>query len=167
MGPKVLYSVVCSATGVLLLFAGITFYSACRSTPPVFLYFFSVVHVHTVHGCLDNVYLGSVPSFVHAAGMSLITCAILRPTRSAAVIACAQWTWINLLWELLDKQSIARLGNLFFILSPGVSHAPLRATFDINDVAAAVMGSAFAFAITMCLQGRLHLGCMTIREERV
>jgi hypothetical protein len=85
---------------------------------------------------------GSLPSFIHVAAFTLLTCALFRPGLPLALAAGATWLGVNILWELSCIDHQAWFDILYSHAGP--TRLPLRCTYDVWDIAAAFVGAAAA-----------------------
>jgi hypothetical protein len=94
-----------------------------------------------------NPLFGALPSFIHVAAFTLLTCALFRPSFPLALAAGATWLGVNILWELSCIDHQAWFGILYS--HAGLTRPPLRCTYDPWDIAAAFVGAAAAMVIVL------------------
>jgi hypothetical protein len=142
------FSATCAAVSLGLLLVGLAYYLSCRHQLPSPLARLGIPPHVLPLGAEPNVSLSSLPTFVHVAAFSLLTCALFRPTLPLALAASAGWTTLNVLWELscAIHQAWLRLAYL----QAGVAGMPPRCTYDKWDVGAALLGAAAAPLMTLC-----------------
>lgn len=99
--------------------------------------------------------LGALPTFVHALALSLLTAAVLNARRVALLRAvCASWCAIELAFELAQHPIVAATLlarwpcdiDTCVALKP-IAHFMRGGSFNRLDLAAAVLGSAAAYAL--------------------
>jgi hypothetical protein len=133
-----------SIAGVLLLI-GLVFYLTCRPILPAPLQYLGVPQFPLAMSIKPNVFVGSFPSFIHVAALTLMTCALLRPSVLSAFVVGSIWAGIDVLWEFscADGQAWLRLGGKLF----DVGYVP-ACTYDSWDIVASIAGAAAATGIT-------------------
>ncbi len=77
---------------------------------------------------------GPLPTFLHALAFSLMTAALLDPTRRARLAVCGAWAGINWLFEAAQHPAFMEITGIGM---PGA--------FDPLDILAAMLGAAAAF----------------------
>lgn len=100
-----------------------------------------------------------LPSFVHTFAFSLFTAAALAPGSTPRYGACVAWCAVNIAFELGQHPQIsARLAEA---LHGSFGDAPaaralaryfVRGTFDVGDIAAAIVGALAAAALMRLIQ---------------
>jgi hypothetical protein len=145
------FSATCAAVALGLLLLGLAYYLSYRNQLPAPLARLGIPPHVLPLGSGPDVSLGSLPSFVHVAAFSLLTCALFRPSLLLALAAGAAWAAINVLWELscADHQAWLR----FAYLQAGVAALPPGCTYDNWDLGAAFVGAAAAPLMTLCFVG--------------
>ena len=107
-----------------------------------------------LHGAFFATVGAWLPSLVHAYVLSLLTAALLRPTRGAVFGACLMWYAIDTLFELGQHPALSPL--VASALPKWFAHVPvldqagryfLFGTFDVRDLLAIAAG-ALAAALT-------------------
>src|SRR5262249_53975600 len=108
------FSAACTAVSLGLLLLGLAYYLSFRNQLPAPLARLGIPPHVLPLGTEPGVLLDSLPSFVHVAAFSLLTCALFRPSLLLALAAGAAWTTINILWELscADHQAWLRFAYL-------------------------------------------------------
>jgi len=103
-----------TAVSLGLLLAGLAYYLSYRNQLPAPLARLGISPHVLPLGSGPDVSLGSLPSFVHVAAFSLVTCALFRPSLLLALAAGAAWATLNVLWELscANHQAWLRLAYL-------------------------------------------------------
>lgn len=87
--------------GTLTAALGVVLYLGCRSEAPAILVLLGAsATVKVPPACSLLPVVGWAPSLVHAAALTLATCAFLPPTRRATVLAGAAWLLVNVAWEV-------------------------------------------------------------------
>lgn len=79
-------------------------------------------------------FAGPLPTFIHAMAFSLMTVALLSPTRRARLAACGIWVAANWLFEAAQHPAFTKMTGIGM---PGA--------FDPLDMVAAPLGAAIAF----------------------
>jgi hypothetical protein len=145
------FSATCTAVSLGLLLAGLAYYLSYRNQLPAPLARLGIPPHVLPLGSEPEVSLGSLPSFVHVAAFSLLTCALFRPSLPFALAAGAAWAALNVLWELscANHQAWLRLAYL----QAGAVSMPPRCTYDTWDLGAALLGAAAAPLIALCFAG--------------
>jgi len=85
------FSATCTAVSLGLLLAGLAYYLSYRNQLPAPLARLGISPHVLPLGSGPDVSLGSLPSFVHVAAFSLLTCALFRPSLLLALAAGAAW----------------------------------------------------------------------------
>src|SRR5689334_4983603 len=98
--PEAAFSATCIALSLGLLLAGLAYYLSYRNQLPAPLARLGIPPHVLPFGTEPDVSLGSLPSFVHVAAFSLLTCALFRPSLPLALAAGAAWVALNVFWEL-------------------------------------------------------------------
>jgi hypothetical protein len=97
---------------------------------------------------------GSLPTFVHALGFSLLTALVLPRTRRHAALACGGWALIETAFEVGQHKAVSPL--LAAWIAPAAGSVPgadtlrryfLVGGFDPWDIAAGLAGAAAAYFI--------------------
>lgn len=145
------FSATCIALSLGLLLAGLAYYLSFRNQLPAPLARLGIPPHVLPLGTAPDVSLGSLPSFIHVAAFTLLTCALFRPSLLLALAAGTAWAALNGLWELscADHQAWLRLA---YLQAEAVGMPP-RCTYDTWDLAAAVAGAAAAPLIALCFAG--------------
>ena len=145
------FSATCIALSLGWLLAGLAYYLSYRNQLPAPLARLGILPHVMPFGSGPDVSLGSLPSFVHVAAFSLLTCALFRPSLILALAAGAAWAALNIFWEFscANHQAWLRLAYL----QAGAVGMPPRCTYDTWDVAAAVAGAAAAPLLSLCFVG--------------
>ena len=95
-----------------------------------------------------------LPSFLHTFAFSLFTVALLPRHTRWRVGACLAWGGVNVLFEIGQHPQLS--GPLAQLLQSGLGEGRvsaalagyfLRGTFDLGDIAAAVLGAVAAMAL--------------------
>jgi hypothetical protein len=134
------------------LLSGLIFYLAFRTALPAPLERLHLRPLALPGGVGRSALLGSLPSLIHVVALSLLTCALCRPSILMALVAGAVWASIGALWELscAHNQAWLRLGGELL----GVSSVPV-CTYDGADIVASVAGAAVSTCIA-CLVLKIH-----------
>jgi hypothetical protein len=148
-GPAAIgsFQVTCLAASLGLLLLGFLYYLSYRDQIPVLLTGLGMrPHMLPIF-VAPNPLFGSLPSFIHVAAFTLLTCALFRPSFPLALAASATWLGVNILWELSCIDHQAR----FDILYPhaGLTRLPLRCTYDPWDITAAFFGATAALVLVL------------------
>jgi hypothetical protein len=145
------FSATCIALSLGLLLLGLVYYLSFRNQLPAPLVRLGISQHLLPLAPGPDVSLGSLPSFVHVAAFSLLTCALFRPSLPLALAAGAAWAALNVFWELscADHQAWLRLAYL----QAGAVGMPPRCTYDAWDLGAALLGAAAAPFIALCFAG--------------
>jgi hypothetical protein len=110
-------------------------YVVCRPRQPLLFTALGFARAPFVSECRGFEIHQWLPTLAHVAAFSFATCALLSARPRSAVVAAANWTVANLLWELR-----------------GMSGAGV----DLADAAAAILGFAVAICATLWLQSLSH-----------
>jgi hypothetical protein len=143
-GPAAIgsFQLTCLAASLGLLLLGFLYYLSYRDQIPVLLTWLGMrPHVLPTFFA-PNPLSGSLPSFIHVAAFTLLTCALFRPGLPLALAAGATWLGVNILWELSCIDHQAWFDILYSHAGP--TRLPLRCTYDVWDIAAAFVGAAAA-----------------------
>jgi hypothetical protein len=98
--------------------------------------------------------LGSLPTLIHVLAFSLLTGAVGTTSAAGRAWTCAVWAAINALFELGQRESVARVlatrlddwcGNVSVCTRTGQYF--MRGTFDFTDIAAGALGGLLAYTI--------------------
>lgn len=146
------------APALVCLLIGVLIYSLARPAPAWFMPV--ALHAPLQVGEDWRVLAGSAPTFLHVVAFSLLT-AIGRRGHLATALSCVGWTCVNLLFELGQHPAASQVltrhipsGFDRFWLLDRVRPYFEQGGFDPNDLCAAVLGGAFAYAITFLLRRR-------------
>jgi hypothetical protein len=139
------------AVGCLGLATGVVVYLTDRDAAHAIL-------IPTVVRLSGRHLFGSVglwlPSFVHPFAFSLFTAAALRPRSTPRYGVCAAWCAVNIAFEIGQHALLARhLAELLYgtlgytSLARSLANYFVRGTFDIGDIAAALLGAVAAAGV--------------------
>ncbi len=104
--------------------------------------------------------LGSLPTLIHVLAFSLLTSAVGTTSAAGRAWTCAAWVAINALFELGQRETVARVlatqldqwcGAMVSCSRTGQYF--VRGTFDFMDIAAGALGGLVAYTIlthTVC-----------------
>ena len=132
--------------------AGVALYAWLRPSAVMFLP--AGWHRPLAHG-IPGWLLDSLPTFLHALALSLLTLAVIGTRRNAVIAAvCAAWCAIEIVFEVMQHAAVgaALISGLPAALTGTHAFAWLArfvrtGTFDPLDIAAAALGSLAAYAI--------------------
>jgi hypothetical protein len=142
------FSVTCITLSIGLLLLGLIYYLSYRNQPPAPLVWLGIPpHFLPVAFGLSAP-LNSLPSFLHVAAFSLLTCALLRPSVPLALAASTTWAALNVLWELSCANHQAWFRLAYF--QAGIATTPLQCTYNKWDIGAALVGAAAAPLVALC-----------------
>lgn len=125
------------ASGIAALCAGVAVYALDR--PPASVGF--LPHGLAAGSGMFGALSGPLPTFVHSMAFALITAALLAPTRRAALLACAAWAAINIVFEVSQHPIFRDFAGF-----------GLRGSYDPFDLLAAVLGAAAAYLLARKFQ---------------
>ena len=96
----------------------------------------------------------NLPSFLHVFGFSLLTAGIIVQKKWNYIIICCLWLFINLLFELLQRDTIFLQLNYVSVnhdkLDPilhWLKNYSLQAVFDPKDIFALIIGAVVAYIV--------------------
>jgi hypothetical protein len=155
-GPSTSSAFVLIAAAGLQLGLGLLVYLADRGSSHVaLLRWLPLAGGHAVFGVLGQ----WLPSFVHACAFGLLTAAALPAVPALRLGACAVWGAADVAFELgqhpiLSPWLASTLHHAFGTgpLTRALSNYFVHGTFDIGDVAAAVLGALAASLLVMLLR---------------
>jgi hypothetical protein len=136
------FPVSCLAASLGLLLLGFLYYASYRDQIPILLTWLGMRPHMLPVVFAPNPLLGSLPSLIHVAAFSLLTCALFRPGLPLALAASATWLGVNILWELSCTDHQAWFHIVYS--HAGLTRLPLRCTYDTWDIAAAFVGATAA-----------------------
>lgn len=141
------YAPICTVIAIALLLLGLAYYLGYRNQLPLPLVRLGILpHALPTFG-IPDAYLYSLPTFVHVAAFSLLTCALLRPAPLLALAVGVGWAAVNVAWELSCANHQAWLREAY--VQARIQSAPLQCTFDKWDIGAALFGAAAAPLLTL------------------
>ena len=122
-------------SGLLLLAAAALVYALERPAETV-LFLPAALSLHDGYAHLPPLLGGPLPTFLHTVAFALMTAALLGPGLNRAIIACAAWVAVDVLFEVAQHPSFPRIFG-----------AGMGGYFDPMDLAAAALGGAAAFCV--------------------
>lgn len=133
--------------GILSLGAGLCVYVVARpaGTIPLLPH---ITGVSTNFPSVVSVLVGALPTLSHAFAFSLMTASLIGPGQTGKLLACAGWTYTEMIFEL-GQHPIARAWLLEHWNGadsgvPFVGRYLRGSTFDRHDLIAAAVGGLFA-----------------------
>ena len=137
--------------GSAFLFLGISFYLISRPAWQITLIpDFLFVQWHCTSSFCH--YLDNLPSFLHVLGFSVLTAGIITIHKKTYIIICSLWTFINILFEILQSDIFFRLGKFLPMSNQANStllnwahNYSLNAVFDYYDILAILLGAICAY----------------------
>lgn len=141
-----------TSIGMACIFLGVLVYVIAR--PEGVLFLPEVFNLGHYFPALLTSLTGSLPTFFHVLGLSLLTAAVLAPGKRATVAICISWAAVNGLFELgqhaaIDAWLSARLPEGFqdnWLLEQTLRYFH-HGTFDHADLAAILLAAAIAHTI--------------------
>ncbi len=97
-------------------------------------------------------YGGSLPSFLHVFGFSVLSAGIIAFSKKAYIVICSLWALINIVFEILQSDIVLTLyEHTFFGQQLSVTvwnwieSYSLNAVFDYYDILAILLGAISAY----------------------
>ena len=140
--------------GMLWLFAGSMIYFLARQSWSAGLWP-AEFKFDNIPGALDP-FIGPLPTFAHTVALSLLCVWFLRCSRDGALVVCVGWWLVEAAFEF-GKLSEAS-SRILPLLPDAIRHAWLmdamanlltRGTFEAESLAAAALGSGFAYLVVL------------------
>ncbi|MEO8408983.1 MAG: hypothetical protein ABI478_00305 [Propionivibrio sp.] len=161
--PKVKISLLFAGIAGTLLLFGLIYYVAFRTVLPAPLERLQLRPLGLAGTAEQGVLLGSLPSLIHVAAFSLLTCALLRAGILSALVAGAVWAGIDMLWEFSCADHQAWLRPAVKLI--GVDGVP-ACTYDNWDIVASIAGAATATCIAWLVLKRYSVPSSTAQERQ-